>query len=167
LPETQAFSVDTWQITPYPGAASWWVADRTVRLASGVEVLSPLGREPGSQALVVVKDKKVLTSVTLDPHNSWWQPMLSLVRGSDAGASVAEILLITGQDDASVAEILATLFRAGIVVLGTEDDTGQPAPPHSQPAPEVAGAAAAGAAEIGPRSCRASQPRGMGLFDRL
>lgn len=136
LPEAQTFSAETWQMTPHPGAASWWVDDQTVRLASGIEVLTRLGTEPGSQDLVVVKDKKVLTSMNLDPYNSWWQPMLSLVQGSQVGASVAEIVQITGQDHASVAEILAAMFRAGIFVLGSEDDTSPPTPPPSQPALE-------------------------------
>ena len=137
LSHASTFSADTWRIKPHPGTASWWVDHRTVGLATGVEVLVRMGKDDGKRALVVVKDKKVLTSITLDRFNGWWPPMLSLVQDAENGASVADIIRATGQDATSIAEILATFFRAGILTVPPEDDVADPSPPPPHPAPAI------------------------------
>lgn len=151
LPEVETFSLETWISTPQPGLPAWWTANRIVRLATGVEILVPLGPDGDTQSLTVLKNRKFLISVPLDAHTGWWKVMLILLQPPSPGVDVAELIDATRQEPSTLAELLATLFRAGVLAAGDSADGDEAIPPPlgmpADPALAEAGRPALGGAE--------------------
>lgn len=150
LPEVETFSLETWMSTPQPAQPAWWTATRIVQLATGVEILVSLGPAGDPQSLTVLKNRKFLTAVPLDAHTGWWKVLLSLLQPPSPGIDVAALIHATGQDPSTLAELLATLFRAGVLAAGDPAEGDEAIPPPlgmpADPPPAEAGRPALGEA---------------------
>ncbi|MFT5445662.1 MAG: hypothetical protein ACI9DC_000823 [Gammaproteobacteria bacterium] len=132
LSEVQSFSGRRWPTPPQLGAATWWTLTRDVKLASDVDILEPISTGGPARSMVILKDKKYLTAIDRDEKTAWGHELLSLWPSEMPLLTVDNLVQRVDKDHATVADLLARLFRAGVLVADTAGVVEEPRPGNRQ-----------------------------------